>query len=44
MMPGIDLEVAMKAGVDALYVTRPQRERFTREKAADLQFPSSTRN
>jgi aspartate carbamoyltransferase catalytic subunit len=40
MMPGIDLEVAMKAGVDALYVTRPQRERFTNEeKAADLQFP-----
>ncbi len=30
----------MKAGVDALYVTRPQRERFTNEeKAADLQFP-----
>ena len=40
MMPGIDLEVAMKAGVDALYVTRPQRERFTtEEKAADLHFP-----
>jgi aspartate carbamoyltransferase catalytic subunit len=40
MMPGIDLEVTMKAGVDALYVTRPQRERFTtEEKAADLQFP-----
>ena len=40
MMPGIDLEVAMKAGVDALYVTRPQKERFTNEeKAADLQFP-----
>jgi aspartate carbamoyltransferase catalytic subunit len=40
MMPGIDLEVAMKAGVDALYVTRPQRERFTNEeKAADLHFP-----
>jgi len=42
---GIDLEVTMKAGVDALYVTRPQRERFTsEEKAADLQSPSSTRN
>jgi aspartate carbamoyltransferase catalytic subunit len=40
MMPGIDLEVTMKAGVDALYVTRPQRERFTNEeKEADLKFP-----
>jgi aspartate carbamoyltransferase catalytic subunit len=40
MMPGIDLEVTMKAGVDALYVTRPQRERFTNEeKEADQQFP-----
>ncbi len=29
MMPGIDLEVELKSGVDALYVTRPQKERFT---------------
>ncbi len=40
MMPGIDLEVTMKAGVDALYVTRPQKERFTNEEiATDQQFP-----
>ena len=40
MMPGIDLEVTMKAGVDALYVTRPQKERFTsEEKEAGHQFP-----
>jgi aspartate carbamoyltransferase catalytic subunit len=32
MMPEIDIEVAMKAGVDALYVTRPQKERFTTEE------------
>ena len=29
MMPGIDAEVELREGVDALYVTRPQRERFT---------------
>ncbi len=29
MMPGLDLEVELKTGVDALYVTRPQKERFT---------------
>ncbi len=28
MMPGINVEVRLKAGVDALYVTRPQKERF----------------
>ncbi|MDD5289026.1 MAG: aspartate carbamoyltransferase [Dehalococcoidales bacterium] len=40
MMPGVDLEVEMKAGVDALYVTRPQRERFTSEEIeADQRFP-----
>ncbi|MCX6002907.1 MAG: aspartate carbamoyltransferase [Chloroflexi bacterium] len=40
MMPGIDLEVAMKAGVDALYVTRPQKERFTNEeRESGQQFP-----
>lgn len=38
MMPDIDLEVEMKAGVDALYVTRPQKERFEGEdnEAEDL--------
>ena len=29
MMSGINIEVELKTGVDALYVTRPQRERFT---------------
>ena len=28
MMPDINIEVELKAGVDALYVTRPQKERF----------------
>ena len=42
MMPDIDLDVELKAGVDALYVTRPQRERFTTEESAaggDTEFP-----
>jgi aspartate carbamoyltransferase catalytic subunit len=29
MMPGIDIQVELKTGVDALYVTRTQKERFT---------------
>lgn len=29
MMPGINVDVELKTGVDALYVTRPQKERFT---------------
>lgn len=29
MMSGINIEVELKTGVDALYVTRPQKERFT---------------
>ncbi|MFC2036127.1 aspartate carbamoyltransferase catalytic subunit [Chloroflexota bacterium] len=28
MMPDINIELELKAGVDALYVTRPQKERF----------------
>ncbi len=28
MMPNINIDVELKAGVDALYVTRPQKERF----------------
>jgi len=28
MMPDMNIEVELKTGVDALYVTRPQRERF----------------
>jgi aspartate carbamoyltransferase catalytic subunit len=29
MMPDISVQVELKGGVDALYVTRPQKERFT---------------
>ncbi|MFO8143230.1 MAG: aspartate carbamoyltransferase [Dehalococcoidales bacterium] len=29
MMPNINLNVEMRKGIDALYVTRPQKERFT---------------
>jgi aspartate carbamoyltransferase catalytic subunit len=29
MMPNINIQLEMKRGVDALYVTRPQKERFT---------------
>ena len=29
MMPDVNIQVELKAGVDALYVTRPQKERFT---------------
>jgi aspartate carbamoyltransferase catalytic subunit len=39
MMPGIDLEVEMKAGVDALYVTRPQKERFEDGDNAAVDLP-----
>ncbi|MFC2004107.1 aspartate carbamoyltransferase [Chloroflexota bacterium] len=28
MMPDINIEVELKAGVDAIYITRPQKERF----------------
>jgi len=28
MMPDVNLEVELKTGIDALYVTRPQKERF----------------
>ncbi|MBN1366777.1 MAG: aspartate carbamoyltransferase catalytic subunit [Dehalococcoidales bacterium] len=28
MMPGVDIELELKTGLDALYVTRPQKERF----------------
>jgi aspartate carbamoyltransferase catalytic subunit len=38
MMPDISIEVEMKAGVDAIYVTRPQKERFaTAEESQILQ-------
>ena len=29
MMPDVSIQVELKGGVDALYVTRPQKERFT---------------
>ena len=32
MMPDINIEVELKTGVDALYVTRPQKERFITTK------------
>ena len=36
MMPDINFEVELKAGVDALYVTRPQKERFTAEEGQEI--------
>ena len=37
MMPDLNIQVELKTGVDALYVTRPQRERFTTaEKGQEL--------
>ncbi len=32
MMPDINIEVELKTGVDALYVTRPQKERFSTDE------------
>jgi aspartate carbamoyltransferase catalytic subunit len=42
MMPDMSVQVELKGGVDALYVTRPQKERFTeKEQDRDLksQYP-----
>jgi aspartate carbamoyltransferase catalytic subunit len=42
MMPDISVQVELKGGVDALYVTRPQKERFTageQEQATGLKYP-----
>ena len=37
MMPNVSIQVEMKTGIDALYVTRPQKERFTAaEKGEEL--------
>ena len=37
MMPDISIQVELKSGVDALYVTRPQKERFaTTEEGQEL--------
>jgi aspartate carbamoyltransferase catalytic subunit len=35
MMPDISVQVELKGGVDALYVTRPQKERFTDNERGD---------
>jgi len=35
MMPDINIEVELKTGVDALYVTRPQKERFADEEGQE---------
>jgi len=32
MMPNISMQIELKAGVDALYVTRPQKERFAADE------------
>jgi aspartate carbamoyltransferase catalytic subunit len=42
MMPDVNIQVELKTGIDALYVTRPQKERFSAaEKGKELkeQFP-----
>ena len=40
MMPGADINLEIEAGVDVLYVTRPQKERFTEEdKVGNREFP-----
>lgn len=41
MMPDINIDVELKTGVDALYVTRPQKERFTTEEGQEVkkEFP-----
>ncbi len=40
MMPGVDIELELKTGLDALYVTRPQKERFTAsEQQAKNDYP-----
>jgi aspartate carbamoyltransferase catalytic subunit len=36
MMPDISVQVELKGGVDALYVTRPQKERFAAAEEQDL--------
>ncbi|MEE8419268.1 MAG: aspartate carbamoyltransferase [Dehalococcoidales bacterium] len=41
MVPDIDIQVELKTGVDALYVTRPQKERFAagEEQKNGVEFP-----
>jgi aspartate carbamoyltransferase catalytic subunit len=40
MMPNISMQVELKSGVDALYVTRPQKERFAAEEGHELKGKS----
>jgi aspartate carbamoyltransferase catalytic subunit len=42
MMPDINLEVELKTGVDAIYVTRPQKERFAeteKDEGLEARYP-----
>jgi len=40
MIPDLSIQVELKTGIDALYVTRPQKERFdTAEKGQELKKP-----
>ncbi len=41
MMPDININVELKTGVDAIYVTRPQKERFSPEEEQEIknEFP-----
>jgi aspartate carbamoyltransferase catalytic subunit len=40
MVPGVNFDLELKANVDALYVTRPQKERFAdAEKELNKQYP-----
>ena len=39
MMPSVDMQIELKNGVDALYVTRPQKERFTSAEEGRAGFP-----
>ncbi len=45
MMPDVDMELELKAGLDALYVTRPQKERFDdTEQHLKNEFPIVDKN
>jgi aspartate carbamoyltransferase catalytic subunit len=45
MMPGVDIELELKTELDALYVTRPQKERFTAaEQLLKNEYPIVDKN
>jgi aspartate carbamoyltransferase catalytic subunit len=45
MMPDIDIDLELKTGVDALYVTRPQKERFSAaEQEVKNKYPVVDKN